>query len=382
MVLSCESTVGLEMQVMNTTSVKKKFKIMVAGDWHSELHEAAVYQAFQKLGHEVSKFGWHDYFKSDKGAFDRFIRKIQNRFLVGPIIRRLNQDLVKAAAEFAPDVVFVYRGTHITADSLKEIKKRLPAVTLVGYNNDDPFAKGHPYSLWRIFLNAVPAYDLMLAYRCHNIDDFRRVGAQRVELLRSWYFPERNHPVVLSADDKLKYECDVVFIGHYEADDRKRYLEELVRQGFKLKLFGPGYDWDPILKDSPELQSQVPVRLMWGADYNKALCGAKVALCFLSKLNRDTYTRRCFEIPATGTLMLSEYTDDLASLYKPGEEADFFKSRDELIERLKLYIGNDELRRTVAANGYRRVMGDGHDVVSRMEQVLGWCDEINAKEVL
>jgi spore maturation protein CgeB len=155
-----------------------------------------------------------------------------------------------------------------------------------------------------------------------------------------------------------------------------------VRQGFKLKLFGPGYDWDPIIKDSPELQSQVPVRLMWGDDYNKALCGAKVALCFLSKLNRDTYTRRCFEIPATGTLMLSEYTDDLASLYKTGEEADFFKSRDELIEKLKLYIGNDELRRAVAANGYRRVMGDGHDVVSRMEQVLGWCGEINAKEIL
>lgn len=357
-------------------------RIMVVGDWHSELHEAAVFQAFQKLGHEVSKFGWHDYFKPNKGAVDRLSTRIQNRFLIGPIIRKLNRDLIRLAAEFSPDVIFVYRGTHITADTLKAIKKQSLAVRLVGYNNDDPFAKGHPYSLWRIFFKAVPAYDLMLAYRHHNIEDFLRIGAKRAELLRSWYFPERNHPVVLSAEDMPKYECDVVFIGHYEADDRKQYLEELVRQGFKLKLFGPGYDWDPIIKDSPELQSQVPVRLMWGDDYNKALCGAKVALCFLSKLNRDTYTRRCFEIPATGTLMLSEYTDDLVSLYKPGEEADFFKSRDELIEKLKLYIKNDELRRTVAANGYRRVMGDRHDVVSRMEKVLDWCGEINAKEIL
>lgn len=353
-------------------------KIMVVGDWHSELHEAAVFQAFEKLGHEMSKFGWHNYFKPNKNAFDRLSKKIQNKFLIGPIIRKLNQDLIKAAAEFAPDVVFVYRGTHITADTLKEIKRRFSAVTLVGYNNDDPFAKGHSYSLWRIFFKAVPAYDLMLAYRHHNIEEFLRIGAKRAELLRSWYFPERNHPVVLSAEDKLKYECDVVFIGHHEADGRKQYLEEVVRQGFKLKLFGPGYDWDPIIKDSPELQSQIPVHLMWGDDYNKALCGAKVALCFLSKLNRDTYTRRCFEIPATATLMLSEYTDDLAGLYKPGEEADFFKSKEELVEKLKLYIGNDELRQKVAANGYKRVMRDGHDVVSRMKQVIGWCDEINS----
>lgn len=365
---------------MNEMVMKNSLKIMVVGDWHSELHEAAIFQAFQKLGHEVSKFGWHDYFKPAKGLVDRVGKRIQNRFLIGPIIRKLNQDLIKAAGEIVPDVIFVYRGTHITAGTLKKIKKQFPTVTLVGYNNDDPFAKGHPYSLWRIFFKAVPVYDLMLAYRHHNVDDFLRIGAQRAELLRSWYFPERNHSVVLSDEDKSEYECDVVFIGHYEADDRKQYLEEVVRQGFKLKLFGPGYDWDPVLKDSPELRSQIPVRLMWGEDYNKALCGAKVALCFLSKLNRDTYTRRCFEIPATGTLMLSEYTDDLASLYKPGEEADFFKSKDELIEKVKLYLGNEELRQTVAARGYQRVTGDGHDVVSRMKQVLEWVALVKLNE--
>lgn len=345
-------------------------KILVAGDWHSELHEQAVFNAFRALGHEVLKFAWHDYFKPNKGIVDRLNKKIQNRLVTGPIIWKLNQDLVSAAAGFAPDMVFVYRGTHITAGTLTRIKQQHPDVTLVGYNNDDPFAKGHPYSLWRHFFKAVPVYDLMLAYRHHNLDDFLRIGAKRVELLRSWYFPERNHPVSLSAEDKLKYECDVVFIGHYEADDRKQWLEELVRQGFKLRLFGP--EWNTRLKDSPQLRTMLPVRSVMGEDYNKALCGAKVALCFLSKLNRDTYTRRCFEIPATGTLMLSEYTDDLASLYKEGDEADFFKSKEEMILKLKLYLGNEKLRQDVAANGYRRVIEDGHNVVSRMKQVLDW----------
>lgn len=354
-------------------------KILIAGDWHSELHEEAVLKAFKVLGHEVLKFSWHDYFKAGN-RLDAFNKKFQNRFITGPIVWRLNQDLIRAAAGFSPDMVFVYRGTHITAATLKKLKQQHPGATLVGYNNDDPFAAGHHYSLWKHFLKAVPEYDLMLAYRHHNLDDFLGIGAKRVELLRSWYFPERNHPVTLTDEEKEKYECDVVFVGHYEADFRKSYLEELVRQGYRLKLFGPGYDWDPVLMKSPELSHLVPVRLVWGEEYNKALCGAKMALCFLSKHNRDTYTRRCFEIPATGTLMLSERTADLASLFDEGSEADYFSSREEMMEKVRLYLGDEARRQKVADSGYKRVLSDGHDVVSRMRQLLGWVAAIKSTE--
>ena len=118
------------------------------------------------------------------------------------------------------------------------------------------------------------------------------------------------------------------------------------------------------------LKHLAPVHLVWNEDYKKALCGAKIALCFFSKLNRDTYTRRCFEIPATGTLLLSEYSDDLASLYQEGEEADFFKNKEEMIQKIKLYLGNDDLRSRVAVNGNQRAIIDGHDIFSRMAKVL------------
>lgn len=118
------------------------------------------------------------------------------------------------------------------------------------------------------------------------------------------------------------------------------------------------------------LKHLAPVHLVWNEDYNKALCGAKIALCFFSKLNRDTYTRRCFEIPAAGTLLLSEYSDDLASLYQAGEEADMFKTKQEMIQKINLYLDNDDLRSRVAANGNQRAIIDGHDIVSRMAKVL------------
>ncbi|WGU68927.1 glycosyltransferase [Capnocytophaga canimorsus] len=45
---------------------------------------------------------------------------------------------------------------------------------------------------------------------------------------------------------------------------------------------------------------------------------------FLSKLNNDQYTRRCFEIPACGTMMLSERTPTLQEFYTENEEIVFF----------------------------------------------------------
>lgn len=357
-------------------------RILIAGDWHSELHEEVVLCALKSLGHEVEAFRWCSYFSRPAGVMGGLVhlaRRAQNKYLAGPAISRINRDLIARVTHFKPEMLFVYRGTHVTDDTLRTIKALLPDCVLVGYNNDDPFSPAYPRYLWRHFLRAVPSYDLTLAYRHANLAEYRNAGARRVELLRSWFVPERNHPVKLSEADKSKFEADVVFVGHYEDDQRLEYLEEIARQGIRLRLFGPGYDWDPVIRKSPVLNGLMPVQLVWGEDYNRALCGAKIALCFFSKLNRDTYTRRCFEIPATGTLMLSEYSDDLSTLYKEGVEADFFQSRDEMLEKIRYYLTHEDERIRVARSGQLRVMHDQHDVASRMAQVIKWAEDIEAE---
>lgn len=352
-------------------------RILVAGDWHSEVHEEAVFGALSKLGHEVERFTWHEYFQRGKGipgALGHLLQRAQNKFVAGPLIGRINRDFVTATEAFRPQIVFVYRGTHITARSLAEVRRRVPGCVLLGYNNDDPFGPGQPAWLWRHFLRSLPAYHVVLAYRSHNLEEFRRRGANRVNLLRSWFIPERNHPVTLGEEDRTHYGCDVVFVGHCENDGRIESLEEIVKRGFRLRLFGPG-DWDSAIAKSQWLDGQRPVRPVWGEDYNKALCGAKIALCFFSRLNRDAYTRRCFEIPATGTLMLCEYSPDAASLFAEGRDADYFRDKEELVAKIERYLGDDNLRRSVAAAGHLRVHADGHDVISRMRQLLDWLTE-------
>lgn len=348
-------------------------RILIAGDWHSDLHEEEVRRSLLRLGCQVGVFKWFEYYNkiniSDWDTSNLFVRA-QNKFVSGPIIVNINRDLLSKVTSFLPDVLFIYRGTHILAQTLIEIKKSFPDCILVGYNNDDPFAPRQPNYLWRHFLVSVPIYDLMLAYRHANIESYFKIGAKRVELLRSWFVPDRNFPVTLTDEEKSEFETDIVFVGHYEQDQRLNYLEEIIRHGFRLRIFGPTKYWHRPINDSSLLKTLGPIKMAWGLDYNRALCGAKIALCFLSKLNRDTYTRRSFEIPATRTFMFSEHSDDIESIYIEGVEAEFFRNKKEFIDKIKNYMNDVSSRNLISNKGFEKVWSAGHDIDSRMQHFI------------
>jgi len=339
-------------------------KILVVGDGHSAIHEVAVVAAFRRLGHAVEAFYWHNYFQS-RNSLNRTWLRAQNKFLIGPVITRLNRDLVKRATDFNPQFIFVYRGTHITRRTLIKLKTLLPDCQVFGYNNDDPFGSGHPPWLWQHFLRSLSIYDIVLAYRKHNIAEYVRLGAKRSELLMPWFRPGVDDP--LEQDEPIKKQYDVVFVGHYENDGRLEYMERISQVDLVFGLFGPGwnrapkYDW---------LKSKQPVMAVRDQLYRKTLLSAKIALCFLSKLNRDAYTRRCFEIPAMGVCMLCQYSDDLDHIFTDGVDAVFFRNADEMMSKLEYYIKNDQQREQVAANGRLRVLRDKHDIYSRLDFVL------------
>ena len=167
---------------------------------------------------------------------------------------------------------------------------------------------------------------------------------------------------------------DVVFAGHYEKDGRLECLEALAGK-HRLNLFGGGWNRASISEQST-LRSSLPVHVLLGSEYRLALSGAKIALCFLSTLNKDTYTRRNFEIPAMETFMLSQYTEDLAGLYQEGVEAEFFRSKEELLDKTDFYLKNESSRTRIAHAGFERLKRDGHDVTSRMKSFLAQLSKL------
>jgi hypothetical protein len=212
-------------------------------------------------------------------------------------------------------------------------------------------------------------------FRHSNFADYHQLGAKSVHLLRAYCIPEDEYPVAVN-QIPVQFKCDVVFAGHYENDGRVEMLEAICEAGYTLNLFGGGWDvaFNQLRPDSP-LRAKYPVMPATKADYRFAICGAKVALCFLSTLNQDTYTTRSFQIPAMRTAMLSQYTDDLASLYQPDVEAVFFKNKIELLDKLKILLEDDILRNDIAEAGYKKVYSAGHDVKARMK---AWLNQVLA----
>jgi spore maturation protein CgeB len=159
----------------------------------------------------------------------------------------------------------------------------------------------------------------------------------------------------------------VVFIGHYENDGRDEILLHLLKSGVDLKLYGTSWECSPLFSEISAMTGKInPVY----AEYNEVLNGAKIALVFLSKLNNDTYTRRVFEVPAAKTVMLSEYTDDMASLYQNEKEIFFFADKNQCLTTIHRLLDKPELIEAVANQAYDRLMTDGHEVYDRVNEII------------
>ena len=294
---------------------------------------------------------------------------------------RLNRDVIDTAKKQQPVFVLFWRPTHIWPSTIKRLTKM--GLHTASYNNDDPFGpKAHGnvpwrhHFLWYWYLQCLPFFDLNFFYRKINCEEAITLGAKHAELLLPYFMPWKDRPVKLSEAESQRFQTDVVFVGHYEPDGRELSLRALVEAGIKVKLWGGGYWTRAVLGDLYDrLEPIIPAE---GDDYANALCGAKICLCFLSKLNRDTYTRRCFEIPACGGLLLAERTDDLLRFFKEDEEACFFSSKEELVQKAKWLLQHNLEREKIANAGLRRVWTDGHDVNSRAKQFI---DAVHAQKI-
>lgn len=330
-------------------------RVLVAGDFAWEFYEPAFCWGLREAGARVEELSVGPLF----GPGD-LLRRAQRKLVVGPGIFAANAALLASCASFKPDVVLAWRAPWLLPSTVR-LARRLGVGQVALYNNDDPFGPDRGLRIWRRFRRSIPAADVCFAYRSVNVAEYRAAGAQRVELLRSWFDPRLHRPI------ELPPACDVLFAGHYEPDDRIEVLNALLASGLRLRIVGGG--WERLDRSQP-IAKLLPIEHAVGEEYVRAIAAAKVALVFLSRRNRDLYTRRCFEIPAIGTLMLAPRTPELLSMYREGEEAAFFSNAAEAVQQATRFVQDEGLRRQVAAAGRARCLADGHDVVSRARQFL------------
>jgi glycosyltransferase involved in cell wall biosynthesis len=334
--------------------------VLIVRSAFGDFFEPAWNRALNDLGVRCEMFDTHA--RIPKTLMGR----VEQRLLWGPHIRRVNQELLSKVEQKRPDVTLLYQGHHYWPETVRRLRQY---TFVAGYHNDDLLGPQKNMLRYRHVKRALPYYQGYHVFRDCNVPEIRQAGVDNTSVLRSFYLPWMDYPRALSPEDRRRFECDLVFAGHYEEDDRAECLAAAARKGASVYLYGLNRYWGAAIpRDVRERIRLLPP--VYGEDYQKALCGARIAACFLSKWNRDQYTIRVFEIPACGVFLLSERTETLRELYEEGKEADYFSSAEEFSDKLAFYLANPQVRQRIAEAGHRRAASSGYDIHSRMRQWL------------
>lgn len=343
-------------------------KILIAGYFSAFWHEGAWVKALQEMGHEVVEFPVKHYFPNN------IFGRIQNRFLIGSCINKINEDLIRCVEETDPEVVLCYRALPIKAKTILTLASTDPTRVVVCYNNDNAFGALSSKSYWRLYKAAIPFYDLHLAYRDSDVPHLGKDANTYVIHPHNMPWLHR----VLPQNELVGWESDICFLGHFEPDRRKSELDILMKTiPAHYRLHGSFWQ-----ENSKNMAWQgMDTRELQGEDYVRALNATKIALVFFSTWNADTFTRRVFEIPACGTMMLSQRTETMQSLYVEDKEAVYFSSADELVDKARFYLAHDDARRRIAEAGRLRCISSGYDIYSRMREWLSVVESIRIKAI-
>jgi len=281
----------------------------------------------------------------------------------------INNRILISLQQSPVDIIWVDKTLSISRSTLLSIKRTLPCCKLVFYSPDDMMI---PSNQTRQYRACLPIYDLHVTTKSYNEVELKALGAKEVLVIDNAYDPYTHHPVPLTAEERIRWQAEVGFIGAFE-QDRYEMMLHLAQVGMRVTVRGPG--WEPYVGQHTSLAVQPG--WVYGDDYARAICATKVNLGFLRKVARDIQTTRSIEIPACGGFMLAERTGEHLRLFVEGQEAEFFSDFDELLQKVRYYSTHDAERERIAHAGRERCVQSGYSNHDRLTTVLKHLESLH-----
>jgi len=323
-------------------------------------------RALQRLGHEVAPVSLTPTHRENSwnSLQKRVLRAARYETTLHKKAAQCSSEVLRTALEHNPDLIWLEWPRLITAETITEIKRRLPAARIASFQHDNPFAdRTYAAYGWKRFFEAIPYYDVHLVKRPADIAEYHSRGANKVELFTDGYCEDLFYPETPKPDGG---DFQVIFVGT-SLDYRVAVLDRLTRR-YKLDIHIFGERWNRTKLYWTRRRLLHPAAE--GDVYRHVVCGSKIALGFVSHSNRDDWTIRTFEVPACGAFFLAERTQSHQQFYEEGKEAEFFASPEECRDKILYYLDHDSARERIAAAGRHRCLRSGYGLRSRMQQAL------------
>lgn len=335
-------------------------------------------RALERLGHDVRGVDTITPWLSATW----FQRQAQRRLQRGSVIDLINQRVLAAARAFRPNLVWAEKQEYLEVATLAELRKL--GCRLVHFTPDPYFSL--PWKRTALMDQAMGQFDVLIYCKAYERRDYEGLG-RPIVYMPLGYSDEVHRPV---ASNDPHWACDVGFLGGWEPR-REHMLRSVATSSARLKIWG--YAWDFLQDGHWTLRRQIVLKQLAGKDnfrircdpllaaayqggevysddYAKALSGAYIGLGFLRKVCPDQHTTRTFEIPACGSMLLADRTDEHQGFFDEGKEAEFFSSSDELLDKLDFYSSNERARMRVAAAGLTRCITGRYAYIHRVQDAL------------
>ncbi|HEY0163145.1 MAG TPA: glycosyltransferase [Edaphobacter sp.] len=330
-------------------------------------NDSAMYRlwALERLGHQVVPINTRNYRPSNP-----LLSRMVFRLVMGPDVNRFNRDLLQAAERERPDIVWADKALWMQPKTLDRL--RALGIPTVSYMIDNAFGPRRDPG-WRLYMKCIPHYDLHVVQRDKNIQDYRSSGARDVIKIQTAYEPTLQFPPPEGWSDRDR-DRDVSFVGT-PYDNRAEVLTRLSEE-FDVSISGNDRQWQRAL--TPEAFAKLYREgELYRQQYREAIWRSKINLSFITHSNQDEFVHKSFEIAGCGSFLLAERSEGHLARFVEGEEAVFFTGYDELVEKIRRYLPDEEARTRIAAAGQRRALKDGYHndrqvelIVERAESIL------------
>jgi spore maturation protein CgeB len=260
------------------------------------------------------------------------------------------------------DLAFVDNGELIGPEAIHLIRNHVNRV--INYNTDNPFTP-RDRGRWRLFLKALPYYDLFVTPRLSGVENALRRGVkQSIRVFMT--ADEVKNKLRDQPEPNSPYRSEVSFVGTW-MPERGGFMARLIDRGVPLRIFGPRWQKAP---EFEKIRSHISLGSLNSDQYVEAVAGCDIALCILSKGNEDMHTTRTMEIPAIGRVLCAERTPEHLMLYKEGKEAVFFDTVNECADICLRLLANKPSLKALAKAGSDRVRHDRHFNEPAMARII------------
>lgn len=339
-------------------------------------------RALERLGHELC--GVHTIEPWRQVSWVQ--RQVQRRLGRGSAVQEINRRVLAAAREFRPQLVWAEKQEYLSVETIEALRSL--GARLVHFTPDPYFSLD--WKRTKTMDAAIGAFDILVYCKAYERGSYEALGKPLVYMPLG-YCDEVHRP--LPSDDP-RWSCAAGFLGGWEPR-REHLLHAVAAAGVELKIWGGAWDF---LHDGRwslrrqlvlgQLAGQDKFRIhrnplvaaahqggeVYADDYARALTGARIGLGFLRKVCADQHTTRTFEIPACGSMLIADRTDEHMAFFAEGKEAEYFGTEEELVDKVGFYSNNEQARSAIAAAGRLRCESSRYAYIHRLRDALAEID--------